>query len=92
MRDYDEKILLAMICKIFETHVWKTKRVMDGSELYGGGWFIVGIDTPKGFYMRYFPLSDWDLFKGTELEKMPDRLSGRKTHDASVLLSLLEED
>ena len=92
MREYDEKILLAMICKIFSAHVWKTRRIMDGTDLYGGGWFMVGIDTPKGIYIRYFPLTDWDLFKGAELPKMPDSISGRKTGDASILLSLLEED
>lgn len=92
MREYDEKILLAMICKIFCSHVYKTTRIMDGSELYGGGWFMVGIDTPKGIYIRYFPLTDWDLFPGVALPKMLDEWNGRKTGDASILLSLLEED
>lgn len=49
---YQRLILFAALVNTFPTLAWKSHKHSDGEAPFGGGWFIVGIDTPKG---PYFP-------------------------------------
>lgn len=80
-------IPVATLANLFQERSWKTTRISDGSILYGGGWFAVGIETPNGLCVMHFKMIDWDLFKCKEIEKMPKC----KHTDISALLSLTEE-
>ena len=41
-------ILFAALVNTFPTLAWKSHKHSDGEAPFGGGWFIVGVDTPKG--------------------------------------------
>lgn len=80
-------ILFAALCNTFKDVSWKSKKHSDGEVPFGGGWFVVGIDTPEGQYTYHYELKDWDLFKCKELEKAPE-WDGHTDQDVERLLSL----
>lgn len=41
-------ILFAALVNTFPALAWKSHKHSDGEAPFGGGWFIVGVDTPKG--------------------------------------------
>ena len=54
------------------THVYpchKSIRHSDGELCFGGGWFIVGIDTPEGSYTYHYEDSYWSMFDCEVLER-----------------------
>lgn len=58
---YHQRIILfAALVRLNRDHAWKSRRHEDGALCFGGGWFIVGIDTPEsGHYEdKYFELFD----------------------------------
>ena len=61
---YEHRIVLYLaLCKIIEkfwpTSVWKSKTHSDGTSYEG--WFIAGIEYPKGKQISYhLPISKWD--------------------------------
>ena len=57
---------------------------------FGGGWFIVGIDTPEGSFTYHYENKYWDMFKCAELEKGKP-WDGHTEDDVTRLLSLAEE-
>ena len=75
------------VCNTYQSLSWKSKLHHDGKVPFGGGWFIVGIDTPKGQYTYHYELKDWDLFKCKELDKAPE-WDGHTDQDVERLLSL----
>ena len=70
------------VCKVH-----KSKRHSDGELCFGGGWFLVGINTPEGPYTYHYELKDWDLFNCEELDRAPE-WDGHTDEDAKRLLSL----
>lgn len=66
---------------------WKTIRHEDGNLCFGGGWFLVGLNTPAGQYSYHYPLEYWDLFKCASLVKAP-KFDGHTDKDVTRLLSL----
>lgn len=83
-------ILFAALCNTYSKVSWKSKRHDDGEIPFGGGWFIVGIETPKGQYTYHYELKDWDLFKCKELDRAP-KWDGHTDKDVERLLSLKGE-
>lgn len=66
---FQRMILFATLVNLFPEISWKTKRHEDGEECFGGGWFLVTIDTPEGAYGYHYRLEDWDKFNCMELYK-----------------------
>lgn len=84
---YQRLILFAALVNTFHELSWKTKRHNDGKECFGGGWFLVGINTPEGPYTYHYEMKDWDLFKCKEIDKSP-KWDGHTDKDVTRLLSL----
>lgn len=82
-------ILFAVLVNTYPEKSWKAKKHEDGEDCFGGGWFIVGIDTPEGSYTYHYELKDWDLFQCRELEKAPS-WDGHTDKDVERLLSLVK--
>ena len=60
---YEQRmILFAALVKAYKDKAWKSYRHEDGEYCFGGGWFIVGIDTPKGSYTYHYENKYWDMF------------------------------
>lgn len=51
--------------------VVKSKKHSDGELCFGGGWFIVVVETPYGQISNHYELKDWDLFKIPEVDLPP---------------------
>ena len=67
---YEQRmILFAALVKAYKDKSWKSHRHEDGEPCFGGGWFIVGIDTPKGSYTYHYEDKYWDMFECDELER-----------------------
>lgn len=51
----------------------KSWRHHDGTECFGGGWFIVIGDLPNdhGQISNHYPAADWDLFHVPEVDRAP---------------------
>ena len=62
-------ILFAQIVNDHKDRAWKTRCHEDGQPCFGGGWFLVTIDTPSGAYGYHFEDRHWDLFDCEELPK-----------------------
>jgi hypothetical protein len=67
--------------------VHKSLRHHTGEECFGGGWFIVGIDTPKGSYTYHYENNFFSLFDCEELERGKP-WDGHTEKDVTRLLSL----
>lgn len=83
-------ILFATLVNAFPTLSWKSRKHHDGEIPFGGGWFIVGIDTPAGQFTYHYEDKDWDIFHCTELETAPE-WDGHTDKDVERLLSLNNE-
>ena len=80
-------ILFATLVNTYSDISWKTKRHEDEEECFGGGWFLVGSNTPEGPYTYHYELKDWDLFNCEELDRAPE-WDGHTDEDVKRLLSL----
>ena len=80
-------VLFAALCNTFTEYSWKSHKHEDGQPCFGGGHFIVGIDTPKGSYTYHYKDEYWDLFKCQELE-VGKKWDGHTDKDVDRLLSL----
>lgn len=85
---YHRMILFSVICNTFKEMAWKSKLHSDGTMF--DGYFIVGVDTPKGQYTYHYDLKFWNDFNIKELEKSPE-YDGHKPEDIKRLLSLVKE-
>ena len=65
---------------------WKSKKHEDGTMFEG--YFIVGINTPKGQYTYHYKLEHWDLFSIPELPKSPT-YDGHTSADVARLSSVV---
>ena len=60
-------VLFATIVNQNLDKAWKSRKHEDGEPCFGGGWFIVAVDTPKGSYSYHYEDKYWDIFKCVEL-------------------------
>lgn len=85
---YEQRmILFAALVKAYKDRAWKSYRHEDGEYCFGGGWFIVGIDTPLGSYTYHYEEQYFDLFDCAELE-CGKHWDGHTEKDVTRLLSL----
>ena len=82
-------ILFAVLVKTYKSKAWKSWKHEDGLDCFGGGWFIVGIDTPAGTYTYHYEAKDWDKFDCKILDKAK-HWDGHDDSDVERLFSLLE--
>ena len=66
---HQRAILFATIVKANKDKSWKTHKHEDGSLCFGGGWFLVTVETPKGNYGYHFSDDYWHYFECKEIEK-----------------------
>ena len=64
---FQRLVLFAALVKAYKDRAWKSWKHEDGEPCFGGGWFIVGIDTPHGSYTYHYEGKDFDLFECEEL-------------------------
>lgn len=89
---YEQRmILFAALVKAYKNKAWKSHRHEDGKLCFGGGWFIVGIDTPKGSYTYHYEDKFWTMFDCVELER-GKHWDGHTEKDAMERLMSLEPD
>ena len=69
---HQRAILFATLVNTYTDRAWKSKKHHDGEDCFGGGWFIVGIDTPNGQYTYHYEMGYWSLFNCVELETAPE--------------------
>ena len=84
---YQRMILFAALVKQNKDKAWKSWRHESGELCLGGGWFIVGIDTPEGSYTYHYEGKYFDLFDCIELPKGKP-WDGHTEKDVTRLLSL----
>ena len=84
---YQRMILFAAIVKQNKDKAWKSLRHEDGELCFGGGWFIVGIDTPEGSFTYHYEDNYFSLFDCEELE-CGKHWDGHTEKDVTRLLSL----
>jgi hypothetical protein len=87
---YQRMMLFATIVKQNKNKAWKSLRHEDGELCFGGGWFVVGIDTPKGSYTYHYEDNFYSLFDCVELER-GKHWDGHTEEDVTRLLSLEQE-
>lgn len=80
-------ILFAALVRAYKDKAWKSYRHEDGEYCFGGGWFIVGIDTPEGSYTYHYEDNYYSLFDCKELER-GKHWDGHTEKDVTRLLSL----
>ena len=80
-------VLFAVIVKQNKNAAWKSHRHEDGKLCFGGGWFIVGVDTPEGSYTYHYEEKYWDMFNCEELQ-CGKHWDGHTDKDVARLLSL----
>ena len=84
-------ILTAALVKAHKDVAWKSWRHEDGQLCFGGGWFIVGFDTPDGGYTYHYEEKDWELFDCVELP-VGKHWDGHTDEDVERLLSIPAAD
>lgn len=84
---YQRMMLFATIVKQNKDRAWKSLRHEDGELCFGGGWFIVGVDTPEGSYTYHYEVNYFSLFDCEELERSK-HWDGHTEKDVTRLLSL----
>ena len=88
---HQRAILFAALVNAYKGRSWKSWKHEDGELCFGGGWFIVGIDTPLGSYTYHYEEKYWDMFDCAELE-VAKHWDGHTEDDAETrLLSLKPE-
>lgn len=84
---YQRMILFAALVKTYKDKAWKSYKHEDGELCFGGGWFIVGIDTPEGSYTYHYENKYFDMFDCVEL-LVGKHWDGHTEEDVTRLLSL----
>lgn len=84
---YQRMILFAALVKAYKDRAWKSYRHEDGEYCFGGGWFIVGIDTPQGSYTYHYEDTYWNWFECDELP-VAKHWDGHTEQDVVRLCSL----
>lgn len=84
---HQRAVLFAALVNAHQGKAWKSWKHEDGEECFGGGWFIVGIDTPKGSYTYHYEAEYWSMFNCVSLER-GEHWDGHTDKDVERLLSL----
>ncbi len=84
---HQRAVLFATLVNTYSSHSWKSYRHEDGQICFGGGWFIVGIDTPKGSYTYHYENKYWDMFNCQTYENAK-HWDGHTDDDVERLLTL----
>lgn len=89
---YEQRmILFAALVKAYKDKAWKSYRHEDGEYCFGGGWFIVGIDTPEGSYTYHYENKYWDMFDCVDLTRAK-HWDGHTEKDAETRLMSLKPE
>lgn len=89
---YEQRmILFAALVKAYKDKAWKSYRHEDGEYCFGGGWFIVGIDTPEGSYTYHYENKYWDMFDCMDLPRAK-HWDGHTEADAETRLMSLNPE
>lgn len=89
---YEQRLILfAALVKAYKDRSWKSYHHEDGEYCFGGGWFIVGIDTPEGSYTYHYENKYWDMFDCIDLPMAP-HWDGHTEEDAEMRLMSLEPE
>lgn len=88
---HQRAMLFAALVNLNRDISWKTRKHEDGQPCFGGGWFLVTIDTPDGAYGYHYEDKYWDLFHCKELERAK-HWDGYTEEDVGRLMSLYEEE
>ena len=89
---YEQRmILFAALVKAYKDKSWKSYRHEDGEYCFGGGWFIVGIDTPEGSYTYHYESKYWDMFDCVDLPRAK-HWDGHTEADAETRLMSLQPE
>jgi len=89
---YEQRmILFAALVKAYRGKAWKSYRHEDGEYCFGGGWFIVGIDTPEGSYTYHYENKYWDMFDCMDLPR-GKHWDGHTEADAETRLMSLKPE
>lgn len=88
---YQRMILFAALVKQNRDKAWKSLRHEDGGLCFGGGWFIVGIDTPEGSYTYHYENKYWNMFECVDLPRAK-HWDGHTEEDAETRLMSLEPE
>jgi hypothetical protein len=81
------RVLTEALVRAYPSYAWKSKLHSDGCEPFGGGWFIVGFNTPAGQFTYHYELEYWDNFRCVEFPTAPE-WDGHTCEDVGRLLSL----
>ena len=85
---HQRAILFAALVAVYKDKAWKSwKHEGCDENCFGGGWFIVGIDTPAGSYTYHYESKYWHLFDCQELDHGKP-WDGHTDKDVERLLSL----
>ena len=85
---HQRAVLFATIVKLNKDKAWKSLRHEDGELCFGGGWFIVGVDTPEGSYTYHYNIPQyWDIFDCCVLDR-GKHWDGHTERNVTRLLSL----
>lgn len=79
-------IMFAALANTYVRSSWKSRRYFDGDEIKTKA-FLVGIDTPKGIFARFYTEDYWDLIHVQEIE-VSQMMDLNDISDADRLLSL----
>lgn len=89
---YEQRmILFAALVKAYKDKSWKSYRHEDGEYCFGGGWFVVGIDTPEGSYTYHYENKYWNMFDCIDLPRAK-HWDGHTEVDAETRLMSLEPE
>lgn len=86
---HQRMMLFAALVNQNKSHSWKTKRHEDGELCFGGGWFLVTIDTPAGAYGYHYENKYWRMFECEEIQKAKP-FDGYTEKDVGRLMSIAE--
>jgi hypothetical protein len=76
------------LVKAYKDRAWKSWKHEDGEPCFGGGWFIVGIDTPEGSYTYHYENKYWEMFDCIDLPRAK-HWDGHTEKDAETRLMSL---
>ncbi len=82
---YHRMVLFSIICNNNKEVAFKSKLHADGTMF--DDYFIVGVNTPNGYYTYHYHTDDWDMFDVIEVDRAPE-WDGHKPSDIRRLLTL----
>lgn len=88
---YQRMVLFSALVNAHNDKAWKSWKHEDGKPCFDGGWFIVGIDTPKGSYTYHYEDKYWNWFECEELP-VAKHWDGHTDKDVERLLSINTAD